>query len=97
MSDDLVATSEATRILGYANPASVSRLVTSGRLTPALQLPGERGAYLFHRADIEELAAERRARFLSIADWVSPHEGEAKSRAAHPSTRGRIEPDQANQ
>lgn len=59
--DPFVTTSEATGILGYANPSSVARLVYEGKLTPARKLPGVRGAYLFSRSDVEALAAERAA------------------------------------
>jgi hypothetical protein len=44
-----------------ADPSSISRFVALGVLEPALRLPGKNGAFLFHRADIERLAAERAA------------------------------------
>jgi hypothetical protein len=59
--DDLVPTREALTILGMADPSSISRFVALGVLEPALRLPGKNGAFLFHRADIERLAAERAA------------------------------------
>ena len=37
--------------------ATLSRWVATGRVTPAHQLPGRNGARLFHRADVEALAA----------------------------------------
>lgn len=47
------------QILGYANPSSVARMVYENKLTPAYQMGGKRGNYLFHRADVEALAAAR--------------------------------------
>jgi hypothetical protein len=44
-----------------ADPSSVSRFVALGLLRPALRLPGKNGAFLFHRADVERLAAQRAA------------------------------------
>ena len=35
-------------------------MADDGRLNPAVKIPGLRGAYLFERADVERLAAERR-------------------------------------
>ena len=61
MTSDLVNTGEALTILGMSSPNSVTRLVKAGRLVPATKLPGLRGAYLFERADVEALAAERAA------------------------------------
>jgi len=48
-------------ILRVTQASSVIRLVKAGKLTPVQKLPGLRGAYLFNRADIEALAAERAA------------------------------------
>ncbi len=58
--DDLVTSADAARILGV-HVATVARRVASGSLRPALKLPGETGAYLFARADVERLAADRAA------------------------------------
>ena len=55
---DLIGSSEVCRILDI-NPSTVGRWVDAGRLTPAHKLPGKNGAYLFHRADIAKLAAQR--------------------------------------
>lgn len=43
----------------------VIRLVDSGQLSAASQLPGRTGAYLFDPADVEALAVERTARAAS--------------------------------
>lgn len=55
----LVSTREAMVILGYRNPSSVARMVYEGKLTPAHQNGGQGGSYVFHRADVEALAAVR--------------------------------------
>lgn len=56
--DELVGSAEVCRTLEI-NPSTVSRWVEAGRLTPAHKLPGRNGAYLFRRADIDTLVAER--------------------------------------
>lgn len=58
--DDLIGSTEAVRILDV-DKATLSRWVAAGQVVPAHQLPGKNGAYLFHRADITALAAQRRA------------------------------------
>ena len=57
---DLITTREAMEILGYANPSSVARMVYENKLTPAMQMGGVKGgSYVFHRADVEKIVAER--------------------------------------
>lgn len=58
VNDDLIGSTEACRILNV-DKATLSRWATTGILNSAHKLPGRNGAYLFHRADIETLAAER--------------------------------------
>jgi hypothetical protein len=58
---DEVTTREALEILGLQEPSTVLRFVQAKKLTPSRKLPGRTGAYLFWRADIERLAAERAA------------------------------------
>ena len=58
MIDDLIGSAEATRILKI-DKGTLSRWVAAGKLTPAHKLPGTYGAFLFYRADIETLAANR--------------------------------------
>lgn len=60
MSDE-ITTREALDIIGWKSPVSITRLVAEGKLVPARKLPGIRGAFLFLRADIERIAAERAA------------------------------------
>lgn len=58
MPSDQMTTAAAARRLG-TSPRTVSRLVQRGHLTPAHQLPGPRGAFLFDVAEVERVAAER--------------------------------------
>lgn len=62
---DLVSTREAMEILDYRNPSSVARLVYEHKLIPAHQMGGKGGSYVFHRADVEALAAARLAKAAS--------------------------------
>jgi hypothetical protein len=65
---DLVGTVEATKIIGCER-SSISRWVALGKIKPALQLDGQTGAHLFHRADIEAFAEgyKPRARYTGDA------------------------------
>lgn len=60
MTDTLITTTEAATVLGL-DRRTVTARVRSGTLAPAIKLPGERGAYLFDRADIERLAEQETA------------------------------------
>lgn len=51
--DDLLTTQQSLDRIGYGDPSSISRWVAAGRLTPALKLPGLRGAYLFSVEEID--------------------------------------------
>ena len=55
---DLIGSAEACRILRI-HPATLTRWAAAGTLKPAHKLPGKNGAYLFRRADVEALVAER--------------------------------------
>lgn len=57
--DAEITTRQALEILGYSNPSTVVRWVHEGKLTPSRKLPGQSGAYLFWRRDIERIKAER--------------------------------------
>lgn len=57
---DLIGTQEAAAILGVSH-RTVKRLAQKGKLAHAVKMPGETGAYLFNRADVEALAAEAAA------------------------------------
>jgi len=39
--------------------STLTRWVADGRLSAALKMPGRNGAFLFHRDDVEALAAAR--------------------------------------
>ena len=56
---DEIVTKEAMRILGISQPSTISRYVRDGKLTPSRRLPGQTGAFLFWRHDVERLAATR--------------------------------------
>ena len=57
--NDLIPTVLAAEILGRS-ASTVNRMAASHRLPYAAKVPGLRGGYLFRRADVERLAAERR-------------------------------------
>jgi predicted site-specific integrase-resolvase len=61
MHPDVVGSNEATQILGLTDKSTISRYVAAGKLTPVMQLPGKRGAFIFNRADVERLRDERAA------------------------------------
>lgn len=54
---ELVGTAEAAQILD-CSIWTVRRLRLAGRLVPAQKMPGETGAFLFHRSDVEALTTE---------------------------------------
>lgn len=53
---ELLTTSEVAEKLGV-DRSWVTRLVSSGRLVPAMRLPGRTGALLFDPADIDAMLA----------------------------------------
>lgn len=55
-----ITVAEAADIL-RVNRKTVLRRMAAGLLKPTQKLPGETGAYLFDRAEVERLAVERRA------------------------------------
>ena len=50
----LLSTAQVAVMLGKST-ATVKRMALAGTLPPAIKLPGETGAYLFDRADVERL------------------------------------------
>jgi hypothetical protein len=58
-SANIIGTVEAARILGWSI-AKVKREAKEERLPFEAKLPGETGAYLFHRGVIEQRAASER-------------------------------------
>jgi predicted site-specific integrase-resolvase len=55
---DLIGTKEACKILNI-DKVTLMRWREAGKVTPAMQMPGVNGAFLFSRQDIYALAAER--------------------------------------
>ena len=58
---ELIGSGEACRIVGV-DRATLLRWREAGVITEAMRLPGETGAWLFHRADVEQLARDRAAK-----------------------------------
>jgi excisionase family DNA binding protein len=54
-----ITAAEAAAILG-CSVHTIARWVRRGKLRPTVKLAGQRGAYLFDRAEIEQLARRRR-------------------------------------
>lgn len=57
---DLIGSVDACDLL-HIDRSTLSRWVALGKLTPAMRLPGARGAFLFRRDDIEAMARETAA------------------------------------
>jgi len=55
-----MSAAEAADLLN-CHRSTIARYVATGKLTAATKLPGRTGAYLFDRAAVEALAAERAA------------------------------------
>lgn len=55
---DLVGATEATEILGVGKDTLI-RMIARGVITPRQKLPGPNGAWLFTRAEVQRVAAER--------------------------------------
>lgn len=56
----LMSTAEADQFIG----GRISTHVRAGRISPAMTLPGKRGAHLYLRSDVERLANELRQELL---------------------------------
>jgi predicted site-specific integrase-resolvase len=61
---DLIGSTEAFKLLGI-DRSTLLRWREAGLLTEVHRLEGPNGAYLFRRADVEKLAAERAAKVAS--------------------------------
>lgn len=59
-SANLIGTAEAAKILGWSR-AKVKREAGCRRLPYEHKMPGQTGAYLFHRSVVETIAANRAA------------------------------------
>lgn len=58
MQPDQMTSPEVCELLGI-DRSTLTRRVQAGRIEPAFKLPGRNGAYVFDRATVEALAAER--------------------------------------
>jgi predicted site-specific integrase-resolvase len=56
-STDLIGSTEAARTIDV-DKTTLTRWVQDGRIAAAHKLPGKNGAYLFHRGEVERVAAE---------------------------------------
>jgi len=56
---DLLTKSEAAEYLGV-DTSTISRWLTQGKITAAKKIPGRSGGYIFDRAEILRVAAERK-------------------------------------
>lgn len=54
---DYLTTAQVAEKVGRT-VATVNRWAAEGRLKPAHKLPGDTGAYLYRRTDVEDLLAE---------------------------------------
>lgn len=57
MHDDLIPTAEVARLV-HKTVATVNRWANEGKLPPAVVMPGETGARLFRRSDVEAFLAD---------------------------------------
>lgn len=55
---ELISTAETARLLGKS-VATINRWVVLGKIKPAHEMPGETGARLFRRSDVERIVAKR--------------------------------------
>jgi excisionase family DNA binding protein len=62
--NDLISSIEAAELLGVGR-STLTRWVQSGRLTEAMKLPGDTGARLFRRTDVEALRSPTAGRAAS--------------------------------
>lgn len=56
--DDLIGTKTVAEMLGKSVD-TINRWVKEGRITPTIEMPGETGARLYRRSDVEALLAEQ--------------------------------------
>lgn len=60
-SPNLLTSAEVCDMLGGIDRSTLSRMVKEGRITPAIKLPGLRGAFLFEPTEVERAKAEAAA------------------------------------
>lgn len=56
-----MSSAEACKELGDIDRSTLSRWVALGLIVPAYKLPGRNGAFVFDRAEVERVKAERAA------------------------------------
>ena len=56
---DLIGSAEACTILGDIDRGTLVRWIAAGKIAYVTKLPGETGAYVFDRAEVERMAAEQ--------------------------------------
>lgn len=54
---DLLGTVQAAELIGIER-STLTRWSENGRITRAMKLPGKAGTVLFHRSEVERVAAE---------------------------------------
>jgi excisionase family DNA binding protein len=59
-----IGTAEAMQLLGVSKDTLI-RMAARGEITPLHKMPGITGAYVFDRAEVEKVAAERTAKAAS--------------------------------
>jgi excisionase family DNA binding protein len=57
MSNDVLLSTAEVAALRGVSPRTVNRWVRDGKLTPAAQAPGPKGARLFNAADLEAVTS----------------------------------------
>jgi excisionase family DNA binding protein len=57
MSNDVLLSTAEVAALRGVSPRTVNRWVRDGKLTPAVQAPGPKGARLFNAADLEAVSS----------------------------------------
>jgi len=56
---DLIGSAEACSILGGIDRATLVRRIAAGKIAYVTKMPGETGAYIFDRAEVERLKREQ--------------------------------------
>ena len=76
---NLITAAEATRLLGYENRSSLTRLVQAGKITPAFTASGKRGEQFFNRVDVDALLTSPAAPSSVVSPPAIPTDGGAST------------------